>query len=398
MKNILYYECFSGISGDMNLAAMLDLGISSTHLISELKKLNLAGYEIKITRESQNGIYGTQVDVITEKAHHHRHLSDINRIINESSLDEETKDLSKKIFLKVAEAESKVHQMPLEMVHFHEVGAIDSIIDIVGAAICFRKLNVAKVVSSPLELGSGTVDTAHGKLPVPAPATNEILRGIPVHIGGTDFESTTPTGAAIIATLVNDFVNEGHFIIKKTGYGVGHKKSTTPNLLRVHICEAAAEEKRGNEDAFLVECNLDDMNPEWYDLVMEKLFQAGAQDVYLTSIFMKKNRPGLKIAVLCQAETLSIVKHILLTETTTLGIRIIPVQKSTLERKSKTFHTRYGNVRIKTAWLNGNLVQRKPEYEDCKLISLKENIPLREVMNEIERALRDTQDNEESLI
>ena len=398
MKNILYYECFSGISGDMNLAAMLDLGVPPIHLESELKKLNLTGYEIKITRESRNGIHGTRVDVITEKVHHHRHLSDIYRIINESSLDEKTKDLSKEIFLKVAEAESKVHQMPLEMVHFHEVGAIDSIIDIVGAAICFRKLNVTKVVSSPLELGSGTVDTAHGKLPVPAPATNEILKGIPVHIGGTDFESTTPTGAAIIATLADDYIDKGHFIMKKTGYGVGHKKSTAPNLLRVHICESIPEEKPGNEDAFLVECNLDDMNPEWYDLVMEKLFKTGAQDVYLTSIFMKKNRPGIKITVLCRAETLSNVRHILLTETTTLGIRILPVQKNMLERKFKTLNTRYGKVRIKTAWLNGNIVQRKPEYEDCKLISLKENIPLRQVMNEIEQILRENPDKEDSSI
>ena len=398
MKNILYYECFSGISGDMNLAAMLDLGVPPIHLESELKKLNLTGYEIKITRESRNGIHGTRVDVITEKVHHHRHLSDIYRIINESSLDEKTKDLSKEIFLKVAEAESKVHQMPLEMVHFHEVGAIDSIIDIVGAAICFRKLNVTKVVSSPLELGSGTVDTAHGKLPVPAPATNEILKGIPVHIGGTDFESTTPTGAAIIATLADDYIDKGHFIMKKTGYGVGHKKSTAPNLLRVHICESIPEEKPGNEDAFLVECNLDDMNPEWYDLVMEKLFKTGAQDVYLTSIFMKKNRPGIKITVLCRAETLSNVRHILLTETTTLGIRILPVQKNMLERKFKTLNTRYGKVRIKTAWLNGNIVQRKPEYEDCKLISLKENIPLRQVMNEIEQVLRENPDKEDSSI
>ena len=247
-------------------------------------------------------------------------------------------------------------------------------------------------------MGSGTVDTAHGKLPVPAPATNEILKGIPVHIGGTDFESTTPTGAAIIATLADDYIDKGHFIMKKTGYGVGHKKSTAPNLLRVHICESIPEEKPGNEDAFLVECNLDDMNPEWYDLVMEKLFKTGAQDVYLTSIFMKKNRPGIKITVLCRAETLSNVRHILLTETTTLGIRILPVQKNMLERKFKTLNTRYGKVRIKTAWLNGNIVQRKPEYEDCKLISLKENIPLRQVMNEIEQVLRENPDKEDSSI
>lgn len=388
MSSILFYECFSGISGDMNLAAMLDLGVPQDHLERELQKLNLKGYELKVTREARNSISGTRVDVLIGPEHHHRHLSDINRIIDDSRLDRQTKDLSKKIFLKVAVAEAKVHQIPIEKVHFHEVGAIDSIVDIVGAAICYKYLKVDKVISTPPELGGGMVKTAHGTLPVPAPATVEILKGIPVHRGGANFETTTPTGAAIIAAFATEFAIQGTFKILKTGYGIGHKQSDIPNFLRVHLCEEETGKDQKTEKAYILECNIDDMNPEWYDLVMEKLFNAGVQDVYLTHIIMKKNRPGVKLNVLCTGDMLEKVKYILLTETTTLGVRILPVEKSMLERRFTVLNTRFGEVRLKSAWLNGKMIRQKPEYDDCKKIAMENKLSLGQVMEEIESALK----------
>ncbi len=382
----IYYECFSGISGDMNLAAMIDLGVPEDYLRKELGKLNLDGYNLKVSRDSRNGIFGTRVDVILAKQDkHHRHLKDIYHIIDTSGLSSNVKDLSKKIFLKVAEAEAKIHEMSIDKVHFHEVGAIDSIVDIVGAAICHDYLSPKKTIAGTIELGKGLVRSSHGIIPVPAPATSEILKNIPTHIGGAAFETTTPTGAAILATIVDEFTDELSIKTKHTGYGIGHKIAERPNILRVHLGETETGDNPGfkNEKAWLIECNIDDMNPEWYEFIVEKLFQAGAQDVYLSNIIMKKTRPGTKLSVLCANESLEVLKEVMLRDTTSIGLRFFPVEKSMLDRKILSISTIYGEVRIKEAYLNNEIIHQKPEYEDCKRIARETGKPLQEIIDNI---------------
>lgn len=381
---ILYYDCFSGISGDMNLGAMIDLGISTGFLQGELAKLNLPGWEMVVEKDQRHGITGTRVTVKqTQHEHHHRHLADIEKIINNSLLENRIKELSMKIFMKVAEAEAKVHRMPLEKVHFHEVGAIDSIIDIVGAAICFYALDVDEVHVSPVELGEGFVICDHGKLPVPAPATAEIIKGIPVRKGGVDFEATTPTGAAIISTLGTHFSGSHVYEIEKTAYGIGHKEHPdVPNLLRVFTGTVSGKGSTGH-DAVLAECNIDDMNPEFCDYLSERLFKAGASDVFFSNIIMKKGRPGFKLNVICEPESLDAMKEIIFTESTTIGLRTFFFRKETLTRKLETIDTMYGRIKIKRAFHKGREVSYKPEYEDCKKIATEKNIPVKEVYNNI---------------
>jgi uncharacterized protein (TIGR00299 family) protein len=385
---ILYYDCFSGISGDMNLGAMIDLGIEKDYITGELNKLNLDGWELIAEKDQRHGIHGTKVTVRqTRHEHEHRHLSDIEKIINDSSLDGKTKELSLRIFMKIALAEASVHRIPVDKVHFHEVGAIDSIIDIVGAAICFNALKVEGVHVSPVELGSGFVRCDHGKLPVPAPATSEIIQGIPVKKGGVDFEATTPTGAAIIATLGTEFGQEAAIKIEKTAYGIGHKEHPLiPNLLRVFLGEKIASTDSGHT-ALHLESNIDDMNPEFFEFISERLFNAGASDVFLSSIIMKKGRPGVVINVICEVEKAEIMKSIIFTESTSLGIRTFPFKKDTLARKFEKVHSKYGEVTVKRSFYNGKEVSCKPEYDDCKRIAIANGIPLKEVYNTIMAAL-----------
>jgi uncharacterized protein (TIGR00299 family) protein len=380
---VLYYDCFSGISGDMNLGAMIDLGVDRNYLIDELNKLNLKGWELIVQKDQRHGISGTKVTVKqTRHEHAHRHLSDVEKIINNSDLDKETKQLSLKIFMKVAVAEAKVHGISIDRVHFHEVGAVDSIIDIVGAAICFNVLKVEAVYVSPVELGSGFVRCDHGKLPVPAPATAEIMKDIPAKKGGVDFEATTPTGAAIIAALGTDFNSKKTIKIEKTAYGVGHKEHPdVPNLLRVFMGESS-DEATGH-DAILIECNIDDMNPEFFDFISGKLFDAGASDVYFTNIIMKKGRPGIVLNVICGPGVADKVKAIIFTESTSLGIRTFPFKKDTLVRKFESIHTMYGEVTIKRSYYKDKEVSSKPEYDDCKRIALETGTPIKEVYNNL---------------
>lgn len=379
---ILAYDCFSGISGDMNLGAMIDLGLSKDYLISELNKLNLKGWELKVENDQRHGISGTRVTVKTRHEHAHRHLEDIESIIRKSALDEKTKDLAMKIFMKIAVAEAKVHGMPIDHVHFHEVGAIDSIIDIVGAAICFNNLNVEGVLVSPIELGSGFVKCDHGKLPVPAPATAEIVKGLPVKQGGVSFEATTPTGAAILSVIGTDFSHTHPIRIEKTGYGIGQKDNhDVPNILRVFLAETDKAEP--GHDAVLLECNIDDMNPEFFEFISDRLFSAGAADVFLTNIMMKKGRPGIKLSIVCEIGNSEPVKEILFRESTTLGLRTIKFRKDTLIRKSESFDTEYGSVNVKRSFFKGNEVSVKPEYDECKKIALEKGVPVKEVYNKI---------------
>jgi pyridinium-3,5-bisthiocarboxylic acid mononucleotide nickel chelatase len=388
---VLCYDCFSGISGDMNLGAMIDLGIDISYLKRELDKLNLSGWELLAEKAQRHGITGTKVTVRqTVHEHAHRHLSDIEKIISGSSLPESVKQLSMKIFMKIATAEAAVHGIDIEEVHFHEVGAIDSIIDIVGAAICFNAFNVSAVYVSEVELGGGFVICDHGKLPVPAPATAEIMKGIPVSTNGTDFEATTPTGAAILSALGTEFGNRPHIKIEKTAYGVGHKDHPAiPNLLRVYLGETSETEGPGHK-AVMIESNIDDMNPEFYDHISDRLFKAGVSDVYCSQIIMKKGRPGVVINVICEQGLENIVKEILFTESTTLGIRTFDFRKDTLAREFGKLNTIYGEVTVKRSFYKEKEVSVKPEYDECRKIASEWNIPVKEVYYNIMSLLTQT--------
>lgn len=413
---ILYYDCFSGISGDMNLGALLDLGVDKEYLIKELEKLKVSGYEIVVTTDERKGITGTKVKVNLDSeeevehkhsshahadhVHHnhvhdeHRNLMDIEKIINSSSLNDEVKKLSKNIFLKVAEAEAKIHGKGIMEVHFHEVGAVDSIVDIIGAAICLDYLKVDKIICSSVEVGGGFVNCAHGRFPVPAPATTEILKGIPIKLGAVPFETTTPTGAAILAATVDEFTDKKQFTVSRVGYGIGHRDTEIPNVLRVFIGETKEDSQSSlsyvpynkevsvdynKEDANVIECNIDDMNPETYDYIMEKLFNMGVMDVYLTPIIMKKGRPGITLSVLCGDEIEESVISFILKETTTLGIRKYKVRRTILKRENSIIHTEYGSVRVKTSFYNEEKIKAKPEYEDIKKIAIEKNLPVSKV-------------------
>jgi len=381
---IVYYDCFAGISGDMNLAAMIDLGVDADYLRSELSKLPITGYTLKVTKDQRHGISGTKVEVELdrEEKHSHRNLSDIESIIDNSSLKKSIKKTSKEIFRRMAEAEAKVHKKRIEDVHFHEVGAVDAIVDIVGAAICYESLKPDRVMASTIELGGGFARCSHGNLPVPAPATVEILKGLPVRKGSATFETTTPTGAAIISTLAKDFRDQASITIDRVGYGIGHKESDElPNVLRVFLGEIT--EENGLSAEIMHECNIDDMNPEWYDHLMEELFRAGAKEVFFTPVMMKKNRPAVKISVLASPGLSEAIKSMIYTNTTTLGIRSYSVTKDALERKFIPVDTEWGKVTIKASYHRGRLLHAKPEYEECRRIAHEFGLPLKEVYQTI---------------
>jgi pyridinium-3,5-bisthiocarboxylic acid mononucleotide nickel chelatase len=385
---ILFYDCFSGISGDMNLGAMIDLGIDPEFLTTELKKLNLKGWELKAEKAQQHGIGGTRVTVNqTVHEHIHRHLSDITTIINNSSLSTDIKKTAIDIFTVIAEAEARVHGIPVDHVHFHEVGAIDAIIDITGAAICFHQIKPDAVVYTPLQLGGGFVKCAHGTLPVPAPATALIVEGMSVKYNGVDFEATTPTGAAILKVLSgNKTLSRSSLRISKTAYGVGHKEHPdVPNLLRVHLAEFDETPGTEGHEALLIECNIDDMNPELYGHISDQLFAIGASDVFLTNISMKKGRPGTMLSVICEKGSETAIRECIFTQTTTIGLRTTSFLKNTLSRKFQNIETEFGMVGFKYSFLGDKLVSVKPEYADCKAIADRTAIPLKEIFSKLTR-------------
>ncbi len=379
---ILYYDCFAGISGDMNLGALIDLGVDINFLIEELKKLNIEGFHLEVKQDQRRGITGTKAEVIIENQDNekHRHLRHIEELVNKSSLPERVKTNSLKIFDLIAVAEAKVHGISKEKVHFHEVGALDSIADIVGAAICLDYLQVDKVVSSSIQLGGGTVKCAHGIMPVPAPATAEIVVNVPVKTGLVNHEATTPTGAAILVAMVDEFTDKIDFPIVKTAYGIGNRDSEIPNVLRVYLCEEKKQIKDvSTEYATVLESNIDDMNPEHYDFILEQLFRAGASDAWLVPIIMKKSRPAATLSILCKENLVEKMKEIVFTHSSSIGVREHKVKKDMLRRKESTVDTVYGTVRIKQSFYNGNLVSSKPEFEDCKKLAEKHGISISEV-------------------
>lgn len=400
--NILYYDCFSGISGDMNLAAMIELGVDPAFLIKELSKLNLDDeFSIKISTDSRKGIFGTRVDVELKHQHHdhkdhghshehhhhgHRNLKDIEKIIRSSALNEKVIKTSLAIFKKVAEAEAKIHGKSLHEVHFHEVGATDSIVDIVGAAICFHQLDIDAVWCSSIELGGGFVNCAHGVMPVPAPATSEILTGCPTTRGAVQKETTTPTGAAILATLTNNFSDSPKMTVGKTAYGIGHRDTDIPNVLRVQLAEIEIKtDTLKTIPARLLQCNIDDMTAETLGVAMDQLMEEGAMDVHFTPIIMKKNRPATTLSILCADEEENWFKRLIFKHTTTLGVKSIPIDKTILDISFETLETPLGKVTMKNAILEGEVIRSKPELEDCRKLSEKHGISIGEVYLQIGR-------------
>lgn len=388
---ILFYDCFSGISGDMNLGALIDLGVDADYLKNELAKLNIEGFHLEIKKDQRRGITGTKADVIIENPDNekHRHLRHVEEIVNNSSLSEHVKSNALKIFNLVAVAEAKVHDIPIEKVHFHEVGALDSIADIVGAAICLDYLKVDKVMAAPIQLGGGTVKCAHGIMPVPAPATAEIVKNIPVKTGLVNHEATTPTGAAILVATVDEFTDKIDLSITKTGYGIGHRDNEVPNVLRVYLLESADEIKDvDTEDAIILESNIDDMNPEHYDFILEQLFKAGASDAWMVPMIMKKSRPAVQLSVLCKESLADKLKGIVFAHSTSIGIREYRVKKNMLRREETNIETSLGKVRIKKSFYNGKLVRSKPEFDDCRKLAEKHNVSIAEIEKEISNTMK----------
>jgi uncharacterized protein (TIGR00299 family) protein len=387
---IAYFDCFAGISGDMTLGALLDAGADHKSFEAEVRKLPNISFDLKISKVKKNGIEATNVDVIAPQEHHHRHLKDIIDIIQSSSLSNKVKAKAVHIFQALAEAEGKVHGTTADHVHFHEVGAVDAIVDIVGACIIVEMLGIDRIVASSLPMGHGFVQAAHGKIPLPAPATVELLKGVPVYDAGVEGELVTPTGAAILRALADNFGAMPSMRIESVGYGAGKTEFPFPNVLRVVVGEAV-EPSRGMEKVAVVETNIDDMNPEFYDSVFDRLFQAGALDVYTMPIMMKKNRPGTLLCTICPSEKVNSIARTILTETSTFGVRISTVDRWCLDRKLYTVKTKYGDIRVKVGILDGQEILASPEYEDCRKSADKYGVSVQKVYTEAVLAFyRDT--------
>jgi uncharacterized protein (TIGR00299 family) protein len=393
IMKIAYFDCFSGISGDMILGAMLDLGLPEEELLGELKKLPVEGYHFHIAKERRGAISGTRVRI---EIHHQpaRHYDEIVNLIRSSGLDPLVQERSLAVFERLGKAEAQVHQIPLERVHFHEVGALDSILDVVGSVVAMHRLGIERVYASRIPTGRGFVETHHGTLPVPAPATAVLLEGAPVYDNGVERELVTPTGAAILTTFAEGYGPLPSMTLSATGYGVGsHPASDPPNLLRVMTGTSADDcpallQKR----LMVLETNIDDMNPEFYDYLFERLFGAGALEVNLMPVQMKKNRPGMLLRALIEPSLRESALEILFKETTTLGVRIQEVERVELPREIREVETSYGPVRVKLATLPGGERRAVPEYEDCKRAARECGAPIRKVYeNAIRLAAREAE-------
>ena len=384
---IAYFDTIAGISGDMTLGALVSAGVPLDELNKELQALGIGGFELQARHIERNGMVATKVDVvISEQPHYHRHIKDIEELIEKSSLTDNVKERSKKIFREVAIAESKVHNIAIEKVHFHEVGAIDSLVDIVGVSICLEKLGIQAVYSSPIKVGSGgTVKSQHGVLPVPTPATMEILKDYPILLTDVPFELTTPTGAAIIKALSRGILTAEKIQVSAIGYGAGEREiEQLPNLLRVFI--GNLEQNYLADEIVSIETNIDNMNPEIYPYVIEKIISAGAHDAYLIPILMKKGRPGIILSALVERVKIDRILDIIFRETTTLGVRIQPIERKKLPRSAKQVQTSFGTVTAKVIIFEGK-EQLRVEFEECKRIAAEKNLPLAEVYRKLENEL-----------
>jgi pyridinium-3,5-bisthiocarboxylic acid mononucleotide nickel chelatase len=376
---IAYFDTIAGISGDMALGAFISAGVPLEILREGVRQLGVEGVELEASHVQKNGITAVKLNVVvSETEAPHRHLRDIIGLIDASSLGERIKESAKKIFMEVGKAEAFVHGIPIEKVHFHEVGALDSIVDIVGTAICLDYFRIESVYSSVVKLGSsGFVESDHGKLPVPAPATVEILRGYPTVLTDISYELTTPTGAAIIKALSRGVITNEEITVSQVGYGAGTRDiPRVPNLLRIMIGEIASGEDR--DECILIEANIDDMNPEIFPYVIEQFLTAGAKDAFLVPVVMKKGRPGILLSALVGRTKVDEIISIFFRETTTLGVRMQAVERRKLVREERIVETVYGLIRMKVVQQGGS-ERFIPEYEECKRIAKEKGIPLQEV-------------------
>lgn len=386
---IAYFDCFAGVSGDMILGALVSAGVPLEVLTTELEKLKLPNWQLKARLVEKCGIVGTKVDVILKTEQQHRHLGEILTLLRESALAEPVKELAVKILCRLGEAEARVHGVALEQVHFHEVGALDSIIDIVGAAVGINYLGIERFYASALRVGFGTVQCAHGLLPVPAPATLELLRGVPVYSGSVAGELTTPTGAAVLTVLVDEFNCCPAFCPEQIGYGAGEKELSLPNLLRLTVGSSIGGSELEDE-VVILETNIDDLNPQLYQHLARRCEKAGALDVSLSPLLMKKNRPANLLRVIAHPGQQRELEEIIFQETSTLGIRILPVKRRILDREIREIKTRYGPIKAKIAYLQGRIVNVQPEYEDCVRKAEEYKAALKDVMDEVKAAFRET--------
>ena len=382
---LAYLDCASGISGDMTLGALVDAGADLDALNTAVGSLGLPGCRLVAQEVKKQGFRATQVTVQYEPEHAHRHLHHIVGMIDGSGLTERQKDLARRIFTCLAEAEAKVHGTTVGKVHFHEVGAADSIADIVGAAVGWDLLGAERIVASPVATGTGRVRIAHGECSIPAPATAELLRKIPLAESSVPCELTTPTGAAILATLVDSFGPLPAMTVDRIGYGAGERDlQQQPNVLRLFVGKAV--ESGGDDEVWVLETNLDDISGELIGYATTRLLEAGALDVYTSAIQMKKSRPGVKLTVLCRAGDVERMEAILFGETTPLGVRRWPVSRHVLVRQRHTVVTEWGAVKGKVGWLAGGPPRFAPEFESCRRIAAERGAPLRAVYEAAQKA------------
>jgi pyridinium-3,5-bisthiocarboxylic acid mononucleotide nickel chelatase len=383
---IAYLDCFSGISGDMTLGALVDAGCPLGEIEAQLRRLPVPGWTISAEKVVRRGFRATQVKVVSSDPQRHRSLSEILQLIERAQLPQPVSDRASSIFTRLGQAEALVHGVPVEKVHFHEVGAVDAIVDIVGAAAGFALLGIEEFFCSPLNVGGGRVQSAHGSLPVPAPATAELLRGAPTYSSGIQRELVTPTGAAIVATTAREFGPQPEMTVAAIGLGAGSNDlAEQANVLRLFVGEAAAAcagEAGLEENIVVLEANLDDMSPQIYGFFAERALQAGALDVFSIPVQMKKNRPGQLITVLCKPADREKFTELLFRETTTLGVRQSSVTRRTLQRESIAVETSLGPIRMKIARFHGQILNVAPEYEDCQKVAAERGVPLKQVLAE----------------
>jgi len=385
----LYFDLIGGASGDMILGALIDSGLSIDTLKNMLEGLNLSEFTIQAEKVDKNGFSATKVDVRVKKQPPERHLNEIKAVIQNSSLSKSIQTRALLIFERIAETEAAIHNKTIDQVHLHELGGTDTIIDVVGTLLALDHLGISSIYASPVPLGKGFIEGAHGQIPLPSPATVALLKEIPVYGKNIESELVTPTGAALLAELVDDFGPAPPMILENIGYGAGGRDLPIPNLLRVLIGENSQSGKTTIDHLAILETNLDDLNPEIYPYVIDSLFESGALDVTLTPIHMKKNRPGTQIQVLCEPVDVEAMRLILFRETTTLGIKQYFIERYALPRTIREIETPYGKVRVKIAEISPDLNKISPEYEDCRKLAIEKGIPISLVYQETIRSYQD---------
>ncbi len=386
----LHFDCFSGISGDMTLGALVDVGLSPRVLRQGLKALPVSGYRLKVSKVRRGAIHATKVDVVISKvAGKRRSWTQIRRLLSTSRLPPQVKKQALAVFERLATAEGKVHGQDPAVVSFHEVGAIDALVDIVGGLLGCHELGVKTVSASAVNVGSGTINGTHGVLPVPGPAVAEMAKGYPIYSQGPAMELTTPTGMALLTTLTQNVDRLPPLMPGTVGYGAGTANPPDwPNVLRVFLATPASTDSFDADQVIQLETNIDDMNPQLYDTVMERLFENGALDVCMTPTIMKRNRPGIILTVLAHPEHAGMLTQLLFRETTTLGVRSQLISRTTLPRSMQTIRLPQGRVRVKTIRV-GKAVQHRPEFQDCQAIAQKTGMPVQKIIERVMQAIRD---------